>query len=114
MTDATINLFTYGTLRDPAVQLRLFGRLVTGEADALPGYRSGTVTIIDPDVIATSGSAVHLCVDPTGDPADRVQGLVLRLTAAELAVADAYETADYKRVMVRLASGTEAFLYARA
>ena len=114
MTDTTIHLFTYGTLRDPAVQLRLFGRRVSGMADVLPGYRLGTVTITDPDVIATSGSAVHLCVDKSGDPADGVEGLVLRLTQAELAIADDYETVDYERVTVRRASGTEAFVYARA
>lgn len=114
MTDATMNLFTYGTLRDPAVQLRLFGRLVSGAADVLPGYRLGTVAITDPAAIATSGSTVHLCVDPSGDPADCVEGLVLRLTEVELATADAYETVEYQRVTVRLASGTEAFLYARA
>ena len=114
MTDASINLFTYGTLRDPAVQLRLFGRRVSGAADVLPGYRLGTVTITDPEAIATSGSNVHLCVDPSGDPADGVEGMVLGLTEAELATADAYETADYQRVTVRLASGTVAYLYARA
>lgn len=109
-----VHLFTYGTLRDPAVQRALFGRRVPGAADALSGFRLGTVTIRDPDVVATSGSEVHLCVDETGDPADRVEGMVLSLSEAELAIADGYETADYKRVAVTLASGRDAFLYARA
>lgn len=114
MSEATIRLFTYGTLRDAAVQLRLFGRLVEAIPDAIPGFRLSTVTISDEVVVATSGTAVHLIVDETGDPADRVEGTVLHLTTAELAVADAYETADYRRVPVMLASGAEAFLYARA
>lgn len=114
MTEAAISLFTYGTLRDPAVQLRLFGRLVPGRPDAIPGFRLGKVTISDEAAIATSGTAVHLVVDETGDAADRVEGLVLRLTANELAIADGYETADYRRVTVTLASGGNAFLYARA
>lgn len=114
MTDATVRLFTYGTLRDPAVQQRLFGRLLPGSPDAIPGFRLGSVTISDEAAIATSGTAVHLVVDETGDPDDRVEGIVLQLTPAELAVADAYETADYRRVIVTLASGPEAFLYARA
>jgi hypothetical protein len=109
-----IKLFTYGTLRDPGVQQALFGRLVPGSVDTLPGYRPGTETIRDPDVIATSGTETHLCVDESGDPADRIEGLVLTLTEAELEVADAYETADYRRVTVTLASGIQAFLYARA
>lgn len=114
MTDARIRLFTYGTLRDPAVQRRLFGRVVPGTPDAIPGFRLGRVTIADETVIATSGKAVHLVADETGDPADRVEGIVLQLTPAELAVADDYETADYRRVSVTLASGGTAFLYARA
>lgn len=114
MSDKGFNLFTYGTLRDPEVQRSLFGRLVPGAADILVGYRLGTVTISDPEVIATSGIETHLCVDETGDPGDRIEGQVLRLTEAELAAADAYETADYERVAVTLASGIEAFLYARA
>ena len=114
MTDATIRLFSYGTLRDDAVQLRLFGRLVPGTPGALPGFRLGTVTIRDEAVVATSGISVHLCADETGDPADTIEGTVLSLTEAELAIADDYETADYKRVSVTLASGVDAFLYARA
>lgn len=114
MSDATIRLFTYGTLRNPAIQQRLFGRLVPATPDALPGFRLSTVTITDAAVIAASGTAVHHMVDETGDPADRIDGTVLHLNAAELAAADAYETADYKRVTVTLVSGAEAFLYARA
>jgi hypothetical protein len=114
MTGASIRLFSYGTLRDPAVQQRLFGRRVASRPDTIAGFRLDEVTITDADAIATSGSAVHLVVDETGDPADRVEGLVLDLTPAELEIADAYETADYKRVAVTLASGVGAFLYARA
>jgi hypothetical protein len=110
----TILLFTYGTLRDPAVQQRLFGRLIPGQPDAIPGFRLATVTITDAAVIATSGTAIHRIVEETGDPADRVDGTVLSLTPAELDIADAYETADYERVSIRLASGDEAFLYTRA
>ncbi len=114
MTDQTVRLFTYGTLRDPAVQQRLFGRSVSGTPDAVQGFRLGTVTIADEEVIATSGTTVHLVVDGTGDSADRVEGMVLSLSEAELAIADGYETADYRRVAVTLVSGAEAFLYARA
>ncbi|HTU12303.1 MAG TPA: gamma-glutamylcyclotransferase family protein [Allosphingosinicella sp.] len=114
MTRPNLRLFTYGTLRDPHVQVSLFGRQVPGAADVLLGYRLGTVTIRDDAVITTSGSAVHLCVDHTGEADDRVEGMVLSLTEAELAAADAYETADYRRVTVTLASGMQAYLYARA
>ena len=114
MTDAIIRLFTYGTLRDADVQQRLFGRPLSGTPDALSGFRLGTVTITDVDAIATSGTAIHLAVDETGDPADRVEGLVLCLTPRELEIADGYETADYVRARVMLASGGEAFVYTMA
>jgi hypothetical protein len=113
MSDESILLFTYGTLREPAIQQRLFGRLIPGTPDAIPGFRLATVIITDEAAIATSGTAVHLVVEE-GDAADRVEGTVLRLTPEELAIADAYETADYKRVTVTLTSGAGAFLYARA
>lgn len=45
-------------------------------------------------------------------PCDLVPGQVLRLTAADLTAADAYEVDDYTRVKVRLASGTDAWVYA--
>jgi hypothetical protein len=96
------------------VQRANFGRLLDGEADVLPGYRLGNVTISDPAVVATSGSATHLIVIPTGDPADTVPGLLFRITAAELAAADAYETADYVRVEAVLSSGRRAWVYAAA
>lgn len=109
-----INLFVYGSLRDPAVQTSLFGRLVQGAPDALPGYRLGTVRIRDEEAIRTSGTATHLIVDPTDDPDDRVDGFVLRITEAELATADDYEVEEYARIAVMLESGIEAFVYVRA
>ncbi len=48
---------------------------------------------------------------PTGSASDRVPGMVFEVTAEELASADAYEDADYRRIRVTLASGREAWLY---
>jgi hypothetical protein len=50
---------------------------------------------------------------PGGDT-DHVPGMVFEVTAAELAAADAYEVADYKRVAARLASGATAWVYVKA
>lgn len=114
MPEASARLFSYGTLRQRAVQQALFGREVAMAPDALTGYALSTIAIGDPGVVETSGLEIHPIVAPTGDPADRVEGVVLSLTPAELAAADAYETAAYRRVTVILASGAEAFLYAKA
>lgn len=114
MTATPIRLFSYGTLRQSDVQRALFGRELESAPDALTGYAVSTVMIGDPDVVETSGLEEHLIVSETGNPSDRVDGVVLSLTEADLEAADAYETADYTRVAVTLASGTRAFLYARA
>ncbi len=109
--DADRWLFSYGTLRQPEVQLANFGRLLEGRDDVLEGYALSMIEITDPDVIAISGSNRHPLVRRTGKPDDRVEGVVFRVTAAEIATADAYETSDYVRVTVTLASGLEASVY---
>ena len=110
----TLPLFSYGTLRQAGVQRATFGRLLEGRADVLAGYALSPMTIADPHVVATSGLAVHTIARPTGDPADRIEGLVFRVTAAELEAADRYESGPIRRVAVRLDSGEEAFVYVAA
>lgn len=41
-------------------------------------------------------------------------GMVFQISEDELAAADRYEVADYKRVAVTLASGLTAWVYVRA
>lgn len=107
-------LFSYGTLRDPGVQRGNFGRELGGRADALPGYRLGHLEITDPEVVALSGTATHPVASPTGNPADRVEGVVFEITDAELTAADGYEVAAYRRVLCPLASGSQAWVYVAA
>ena len=105
-------LFSYGTLRQPEVQLATFGRLLEGEADILAGYTLGLMEIRDPEIIATSGSTHHLNIVPSGRREDEVPGLVLEVTEAELVAADAYEDpSDYWRISVTLKSGRKVFVY---
>jgi hypothetical protein len=40
-----VRLFVYGTLRDPGVQLSVFGREAASEQDALTGFRFDTISI---------------------------------------------------------------------
>jgi Gamma-glutamyl cyclotransferase, AIG2-like len=108
---SSVAIFSYGTLRQPEVQLATFGRLLDGRPDALEGYALSPMTITDPHVIATSGKAVHTIARPTGNPADRIDGLVFRVTRDELESADRYESGPITRILVGLASGVEAFVY---
>ena len=115
MTDnATVLLFSYGTLRQANVQMASFGRLLAGTPDALPGYASVLTEITDPDVIATSGLKFHPIVTATGNPADEVAGTLFSISEAELAAADKYEVSDYKRIEAVLRSGRRAWVYVKA
>ena len=104
-------LFSYGTLRQSEVQRATFGRELQGVKDALPGYRLEMLAISNPEVVSVSGAAEHPVAVATGSADDQVPGMVFEVTAEELAAADVYEEADYRRVPVTLASGLNAWLY---
>lgn len=108
MTDL---LFSYGTLRQREVQLATFGRELDGEADAIVGFELDVLVITDPHVIATSGSDRHPILRPTERASAEVPGTVFTVTDEELAAADAYEVADYRRALVPLRSGRHAWVY---
>lgn len=114
MTDATIYLFSYGTLQDKAVQLANFGRELSGSADAMLGYEQSWVEITDPEVLATSGKTHNPILRPGSASSAPIPGMVFQITAEELAAADSYEVSDYKRVSVVLKSGIKAWVYVSA
>lgn len=107
-------LFSYGTLQLEAVQLATFGRRLAGRAAQLRGYSLAQVEIRDRAVVAASGKTHHPIIVWTGRAQDWVEGTVLSVTQAELARADAYEVADYRRDRVILASGLGAWAYVDA
>lgn len=84
---------------------------MTGTADALPGYDTEWLTITDPAVIAVSGTDRHPVVRRSPKPGVSVAGTVLSISASDLAAADLYEVDDYRRHLVDLASGTQAWAY---
>ncbi|HYB40995.1 MAG TPA: gamma-glutamylcyclotransferase family protein [Candidatus Methylomirabilis sp.] len=107
-------LFSYGTLRQEAVQLSTFGRLLEGQPDELIGFEQSLLEVEDPQFVATSGKAHHAIVAFNGRGDSRVKGTVFELSESELAVADRYEPAGYKRISTVLASGKRAWVYADA
>jgi len=108
---ADVPVFSYGTLQLSEVQLANYGRTLEGSPDALLGYRLITLPDRDPDAVRISGTKTHFVVRRTGDPADRVPGVVLLLTAEELARTDRYEGSDYGRAKLVLESGRRALVY---
>jgi hypothetical protein len=107
-------LFSYGTLQQVDVQIATFGRRLESSADQLVGFKLGVLKITNANVIKLSGKAQHPIITRTGDPRDVVDGVVLLVTDAELAQADAYEVCDYHRVLAPLASGGRAWVYVAA
>jgi len=105
-------LFSYGTLQETSTQLATFGRVLKGQPDALPNFERVALTIDDPRFVALSGRALHTNARHTGDPASSIPGTVLEVTNSELAKADEYERlANYKRILVPLASARSAWVY---
>jgi hypothetical protein len=107
-------LFSYGTLQQEAVQLSTFGRVLQGWPDVLVGFELSVTKIEDPAFVATSGKSEHAMVTFTGEEESHVTGMVFEVTDAELARSDTYEPAGYARLQGTLASGQQAWVYARA
>jgi gamma-glutamylcyclotransferase (GGCT)/AIG2-like uncharacterized protein YtfP len=105
-------LFSYGTLQQDDVQLATFGRLLEGQRDELPGFERSLVPIENPQIAAISGKTHYANVKFTGDVGSRVSGTLFEVTEAELAAADEYERrAAYRRLLLTLASGRQAWVY---
>jgi gamma-glutamylcyclotransferase (GGCT)/AIG2-like uncharacterized protein YtfP len=107
----TERLFSYGTLQTESVQLSTFHRTLEGSPDALVGYRLQMIQITDQEFVTTSGAEYHRNLEFTANTSDLVEGTVFSVTQDELEQADAYEPDGYKRVRVKLQSGTEAWVY---
>jgi len=107
-------VFAYGTLQRPAVLVATFGRVLTGEPDALFEYEEDTLTVADPQFVAATGETRHAVVRYTGRADTCVDGTVFEVSEAELVAADRQQPAEYGRIVVCLASGKEAWVYADA
>jgi hypothetical protein len=91
-----------------------FGRLLQGQPDELIGFEQSLLRIEDPQFVVTSGKTHHSIVTFNGRNDSRVSGTVFELSESELAHADQYEPAGYKRISAMLASGKQAWVYAEA
>lgn len=108
---ADIPLFSYGTLQMREVQLANYGRPLDGSPDELVGYRLDVLPDRDPNAVRISGTKTHMVVRHTGNPEDRVAGVIFLLTSDELKTTDEYEGSDYARTELVLESGRRALVY---
>jgi len=94
-------LFSYGTLQNIDVQRAILGRTLKGKIGILAGYRisnkklHGKYPVIEPSPLET----------------DNVKGKLFKVSHFELHELDHYETYAYKRIEVKLKSGTKAWAY---
>lgn len=93
-------LFSYGSLRNPAIQEKLFTRQLSGSEDVLLDYEKGVLEI--------EGKRFNVANPKTGSA---IEGMIYDLTLAELERADRYEGNRYERIKVVLKSGMESWLY---
>jgi hypothetical protein len=107
-------LFSYGTLQFASVQQALFGRHLDGSADTLIGFDLIEIEVHDPEVLDMSGVEIHAALVPAEGDSAPIAGVVFELSSAELAAADVYETENYRRVEVTLASGRRSWVYVKA
>ncbi|MDF1614552.1 gamma-glutamylcyclotransferase family protein [Desulfurivibrio dismutans] len=94
--EAEYPVFVYGTLRSSLVRHLVFGGGGDPRPAVLPGFRRQGLALLD-------------------DESAEVPGLLLQISAAELAAMDRYERLGvrYQRLPVTLADGTEAWVYRR-
>ena len=108
-------LFSYGSLQETDVQLATFGRRLSGERDELLRAEASLVKIENPATVAALGRTHHANVTFTSETDARVPGTVFEISDSELNLVDTYEAAySYRRVLGRLASGAEAWVYVHA
>jgi gamma-glutamylcyclotransferase (GGCT)/AIG2-like uncharacterized protein YtfP len=96
------DVFVYGTLRDAEYQRALFGCDVPMRPATLPGWLA---------VVAENGYFTIVRA-----PDETVSGDLVTLDSEQLALADAWEGADYERVRIEARDASEsipAFVYVR-
>src|SRR5437764_12819350 len=107
-------LFSYGTLREEAVQLSTFRRRLKGHPDELVGFEQSSLRDDEPAFVAASGKSDHAVVKFTGRNESRVAGTAFEVPHEELLKADRYQPAGYKPVSTTLTSGKHDWLHAAA
>lgn len=105
------NLFSYGTLQEKRVQLKIFGRLLNGSKDILAGYKLAKIEIKDKSFLAKGEEKFQNTLIPTKDDADIIEGTVFEVSEEELRLSDEYEPENYKKIEVSLQSGKRAWVY---
>jgi gamma-glutamylcyclotransferase (GGCT)/AIG2-like uncharacterized protein YtfP len=96
-------LFSYGSLQDEAVQLRIFKRRLKGKKANLKEYR-----LIENEYL---GKFPIIHTSPKQD--DIVNGIIFEVSEADLQNCDHYETNYYKRIRVSIKTHPSVWVYVK-
>lgn len=91
--------------------MQLFGRLLSGTADALPRFKIALIEITDEKFLTRGENKIQRIAIRSEDLDDIVEGIVFEVLESELLHADKYEPVGYERKHVELKSGKKAWIY---
>lgn len=94
-------LFSYGTLREKRIQKELLFRELEGWPDRLQGFK----------LSKKKAYGQYPVISRTTDLSSSVSGMVFKIAYDELYQIDAYEGEEYVRIIAKLQSGKEAWVY---
>ena len=94
-------LFSYGTLKNLGIQKQVFGKTLKMDNDQLPGY----------ELSSTRAYGQYLVIQKSLNTNKSIEGVALEVSTHDLEQADTYEGPEYKRILVNLKSGKEAWVY---
>ncbi|MDO3694720.1 gamma-glutamylcyclotransferase family protein [Wenyingzhuangia sp. chi5] len=95
-------LFTYGTLQDESVQLALFNKTLKGSIDSIIGFEKQEITL---------DGVIYPILVKNNKSTKVIKGTCYDLSDQEILICDEYEGNEYKRIVIELCSGIEAWVY---
>ena len=104
-------LFSYGTLQEERIQLKLYGRLLKGENDTLPGYTIHLVENKNYDEESGFDEKFHRLAVKSNNDEEGITGTLFELSGEEIIRTDEYEPDGYKRISATLLSGKTCWVY---
>jgi gamma-glutamylcyclotransferase (GGCT)/AIG2-like uncharacterized protein YtfP len=94
-----MNIFVYGTLLDDSIRGRVLGKDIKGKEDTLENY------MLDTHSVLTSYPTIIHCFR------EFVNGMYFDVDEEDIKKLDRYESEYYKKIEVKLKSGTKSLVY---
>ncbi|MFV8333324.1 gamma-glutamylcyclotransferase family protein [Flavobacterium sp. GSP14] len=86
--------------------MQVFNKLLSGTEDRLTGYK-----LKDLQIEEEFGMEDYFVAMPSENPSDAVHGIAFTVSSEDLIKADQFESNAYKRIQIKLQSGTTAWIY---